>query len=128
MGLSAHGQLIKGTGLLVTIIYNYPVCIDYYCLETVLCDSNSIKKGSRYIPSFSLHLYGLLIAAFENSSYCKNNYYEWFIEMKGNTSFKYWYRVLDLEKDIILIVRSLRQSNLLRFYLLFRTLLLFSSH
>ena len=77
---------------------------------------------------FSLHLYGLLIAAFEKSSYSKNKLDEWLIEMKGNTSFKCWYRVFDLEKDILLLARSLMKSNLLLFYLLFSTLLLFSSH
>ena len=30
-----------------------------------------------------------------------------------NTSFKYWYKVLELEKNILLLVRSLRQSDLL---------------
>ena len=35
--------------------------------------------------------------------------------MEGNPSFKYWYKVLKLEKNILLLVRSLRQSNLLLF-------------
>ena len=35
--------------------------------------------------------------------------------MKKNTNFKYWHNVLELEQNILLLVRSLRQSNLLLF-------------
>ena len=35
--------------------------------------------------------------------------------MKKNTNFKYWHNVLELETNILVLVRSLRQSNLLLF-------------
>ena len=42
--------------------------------------------------------------------------------MEGNARFKYRYKVSELEKNILLLVRSLRQSNLLLFIASFQHL------
>ena len=111
-GLSAHGLLIKGTGLDSIIESSALTTIG---LVTALCDANSIKKARYTIQVVSCTFYKLLRKAFEESSYSEDEFDEWLRHMKKNTSFKYWYNVLRLEKNILLLVRSLRQSNFLLF-------------
>ena len=100
--LSAHGQLIRGT-VLDNIIDNSVLTTKG--LETALCDANSIKKARYTIQVVSCVLYKLLLGAFEETAGSEEMFEAWLLRIEGNTSFKYWCKVLELEKNIRLLVR-----------------------
>ena len=78
-------------------------------LKTAMCDFNDIKKARYTVQVMSPVLYTLLQEAYKESS--EEICFDEWARTKEDPTFKYWYGILGHEKDILLLVRSIREAN-----------------
>ena len=105
--LTIHGELIKGSGL-ENVLSN----IDISIIGTgSVVNANHIKQ-SRYCLQTSLCALFIKLKAAKEKSGSTLSVFEW-LELRKNQNDMcyYWYLIFTLQLDILLYIRSLRESN-----------------
>lgn len=86
-----------------------------------MCDVNDIKKARYTIQVIAPVLYTLLKEAFNEANDNGLSFEAW-VKQQNGSSFNYWHGVLEFQKNINLLVRSLREANFTLFIASLETL------
>ena len=105
--LKINGQLTKGSGMDAII---GKAGLEYIGLATAFTDVNDIKKARYAIQVEVACLYKMLQAAYSDSR-TSTDILTW-AEQQTNPMFSYWFKVMLFQFNILLFVRSLRESNM----------------
>ena len=108
--LKINGQLTKGSGMDAII---GKAGLEYIGLATAFTDVNDIKKAPYAIQVEVACLYKMLQAAYSDSG-TSTDILTW-AEQQTNPMFSYWFKVMLFQFNILLFVRSLRESNMTLF-------------
>ena len=108
--LKINGQLTKGSGMDAII---GKAGLEYIGLATAFTDVNDIKKARYAIQVEVACLYKMLQAAYSDSG-TSTDILTW-AEQQTNPMFSYWFKVMLFQFNILLFVRSLRESNMTLF-------------
>ena len=105
--LKINGQLLSGTGIDEILDQSDLSIIG---VKTAVCDVNHLKKARYALQVVVFCLFKKLNSA-HNKSGSSLSLHEW-AKKQSSAMFSYWYGILEFQINILMFVRSFRESNL----------------
>jgi hypothetical protein len=110
IALKAHGTMLKGTGIEDVI---KQAGLKTIGLETAVADVNDIKKARYTLQVPVVCLYKCLKSAYldDDSHHGTIAIDQWALQ-QDRVMFEYWYGILNHEINVLMLLRSFKESNL----------------